>query len=143
MNSIADFYMKRYGGKDLDEDDVNLIHASFWSGIRASLFKKIAVKGKGSSYQWAYITGKKSIYPDGQRIQLSRKTEKYLWDMVGYLNSEEGMEELHDLGIMEAPDHIDGLINIIADAKTDRDIKRDQFRLFLKHKHKIMKFLLG
>ena len=141
-DQFSDFYMKRYGEEELNEDDINLIHDSFWSSIRASLFKKIA-KGTGGQTQWAYIVGKRSRHIDGQRIKFSRKVEKHLWAMVEYLNSEEGLDELMDHGINKAPEHIDDLVDIIANAKTDRDIKRDQFRLFLKHKHKIMKFLLG
>ena len=103
---------------------------------------RIFIKGSGAT-QWAYITGKKSRHVDGRRIQFSDKILKHLWNAVNYLNSEEGLEELKELGISEVPDHIDGLVNLIANARVDRDIKRDQFRLFLKHKHKIMRYLLS
>lgn len=141
MNDMVDYYMKLCG--EVDEDNKELIRETFWSGVRSILFKKIAVKGKDCSYQWAKITGKKLRYPNGRRIELSDKTKKYLWQMVERLNSIEGLDDLREIGILEAPEHIDDLINEIGHAKTDREIKREQFRLFLKNKHKIMKFLLG
>ena len=140
MNSLAKEFIKLYGEEELDKNDINLIQESFWSEIRASLYKRI-LKGKDGGYQWAYITGKKSRYPNGARIQLSERSIKFLWQTVEYLSSSEGLEKLNELGL-EAPGHIDELVDIIADTKTDRVIKREQFRLFLKHKHEIMKFLL-
>jgi hypothetical protein len=134
--------MKQFGREELDEDDINLIHESFWTGIRASLFKKIS-KGEGGRYQWTYIIGKISRYPDGARISLSDKSIKYLDKIVTYLNSTEGREELLDIGIKEPPEDIDELIGILKFSKNDRTIKKEQFRLFLKHKHKIMKYLLS
>lgn len=134
--------MKQYGREELDEDDINLIQESFWSGIRASLFKKIS-KGEGGRYQWMYIIGKISRYPDGSKISLSDKSIKYLDKVVTYLNSTEGREELIDIGITDSPEDIDELVGIIRYSKNDRTIKKEQFRLFLKHKHKIMKYLLS
>lgn len=140
MSDMVDHYMRLYG--ECDEDNCNLIRETFWSGVRAVLYKKIGYRGKDCTYQWAKITGKKIKYPNGKRIELSEKAIKHLWHIVEYLNSEEGLDELRSIGIMYPPEHIDDLINEISDAKTDREIKREQFRLFLKNKHKIMKMLL-
>ena len=133
--------MKRYGEEGLDVEGVDLIKESFWSDLRSSLYKQIAV-GAGGSYQWGFITGKKSHYSDGKRIHLSDESFKCLGHTVAYLQSEEGLSELMEHGIPYPPEHIDDLIDLITFAKTDREIKKDQFRLFLKHKNKIMQFLL-
>ena len=132
--------MRRYG-EELNEEEVDLIKESFWSSLRSDLYKKI-IRDIDGAYQWAYITGKKNYYSNGKRIYLSAQSIKYLSQVVTYLNSEEGVQELMDLGISNPPEHIDELMSILAFSKTDRELKRDQFRLFLKHKHKIMRFLL-
>ena len=140
-NQLAEDLMRRYG-EELNDEEVDLIKESFWTGIRSSLYKKI-IKCKDGGYQWAYITGRKNRYSDGRRISLSKESLAILWGAVGYLQSEEGQEELMDIGILDdTPEHVDDLISLVSGAKTDREIKADQFRLFLKHKHKIMRFLL-
>lgn len=143
MDDMVSYLLKQYGDEELEEAEIDLIKESFWSGIRASLFKKIVKKNiKGCQFQWSYIIGKRTRDYKGNRILLDKRSEKYLWKIVDYLNSTEGLEDLQDLGIQKAPEHIDDLIEIIRSSKNDREIKREQFRLFLKHKHKIMKFLL-
>ena len=112
----------------------------FWSCLRSDLFKKIN-QGPGSADQWLYIVGKKNRDKSGKLIKLSRKNEAELWGVVEYLNGEEGLEELRDLGITDPPQHIDDLMEIIRGAKVDRAIKADMFRAFLKYKHRIMDYL--
>jgi hypothetical protein len=140
-NSLAEDLMRRYS-EELNESEIDLIQESFWTGLRSALYKKI-IRCKDGWYQWAYITGKKNRYANGKRIILAPEILTILWGTVNYLQSVEGQEELMDIGITnDTPEHVDDLISLISEAKTDREIKADQFRLFLKHKHKIMRFLL-
>ena len=140
MRSYGDALVKLAGYAE-DEDDLNIIQKSFWSDLRSYLFKKIC-KGEGGRAQWDYITGKRHRYSDGQRIWLTEKNTKILEDIVVYFATEEGREELDKYDINPVPEHIDDLIGMLADAVPDREMKRDEFRLFLKHKSEIMQFLL-
>jgi hypothetical protein len=141
MGTLADDLMRLYGEEDSDEDDLDLIQKTFWSDLRAELYKKIC-RGEGGYNQWALITGKKTRYPDGQRIRLSDKTVRYLQEVVDFFGTAEGREDLEMAGITKIPEHIDDITGMIGDALVDRAIKREQFRLFLKHKYRIMRFLL-
>ena len=117
----------------------SVIRESFLTGIRKELFKKIC-KGDGGSYQWRYIIGKCSRYPDGRRIILTKDTLSELHRVIDYMNSSEGLEELNDMGI-DPPTHPDELIHLIQAAKTDREMKSIEFGLFRKHKNQILKYL--
>lgn len=139
MKSVADYYLKFYGY--IDEDDLNLIQKSFWSDLRSSLYKKIC-KGPDGRLQWDYITGKRSRDSKGRRILLSEKNTTILQNLVDYYQTEEGRDQLMDYDIDPTLDHIDDLMGKLCEAPLDRDQKREEFKLFLKHKHEIMKFLL-
>jgi len=140
MRSYGDALVKLSGYAE-DEDDLNIIQKSFWSDLRSCLFKKIC-KGEGGRIQWDYITGKRHRYSDGRKIWLSDRNTKILENIVTYFATEEGKEELEKYDIYPIPEHVDDLMAKLADAIPDRDMKRDEFRLFLKHKHEIMQFLL-
>jgi hypothetical protein len=139
MRSFGDNLMKLAGYAE-DEDDLNIIQKSFWSDLRSHLFKKIC-KGEGGRTQWDFITGKRHRYPDGSRIWLSKKNTKILEDLVAYFATEEGREELdkYDINPIE---NTDDLMGMIANAIPDREMKREEFKLFLKYKSEIMRFLL-
>lgn len=142
MNDLTDFLLRTYGEEGSEKDRV-LREELFWSGIRASLYKKIN-KGKDCRYQWAYITGKINRRRDGSLITLSKENLAHLEHIVDYLNSEEGLDNMSDYGIYGAsPQDPDDLKSFIAGAMTDRQIKREIFRLFLKHRNKILDFLEG
>lgn len=142
MNALADFLVRTYGEEDI-EKDMDLRKELFWSGIRSSLYKKVH-KEKDSHYQWAYITGKTNRRPDGSRITLSDRNVIHFENIIEYLNSEEGLDNMHDYGVYDdPPQHPDDLICIIDGAMTDRQIKKEIFRLFMKHRNKILDFLEG
>jgi len=142
MNGMVDFLLRTYGHEEIEET-MDLRREFFWSGIRASLYKKVHAE-KNSYYQWAYITGKKSRYKNGSRITLSEKNLKHFWQTIEYLNTEEGLEWMRGYGIYETPpEHPDDLISIIQEAMTDRKIKKEIFRLFMKNREKILNFLSG
>jgi hypothetical protein len=140
MRQLADDLMKLAGYSD-DNDDLNIIQRSYWSEMRSHLYKKIC-KGEGGRAQWDYITGKRSREADGRRIRLTAKNEKYLQAIVDFFDTEEGRLELEKYDIHPIPDHIDGLMEMLCEAPLDREMKREEFKLFLKHKHEIMQFLL-
>ena len=126
-----------------DEEDIEvsqLMQDVFWSLTRAHVYNKVH-KGKGGVTQWSYITGKVSRLKTGERVQLTRKNEKLLWNIVEYLGSEEGRAELIQVGINEPPEHIDDLIDILASAKTREQTKKEEFQLFLKYRERILNFL--
>jgi hypothetical protein len=126
------------------EEEENEVHSLmqdvFWSFTRLHLYKEIC-KGKGGSTQWAFITGKKSRDKLGKRIQLTDKNISILQRTVDYFNTEEGIEELLNLGITTPPDHIDDLVSIIADSPTREQTKKEEFKMFLKYRERIFKFL--
>jgi hypothetical protein len=139
MKSYGDALVKLAGYAE-DEDDLNIIQKSFWSDLRSCLFKKIC-KGEGGRIQWDFITGKRHKYADGRRIWLSDRNKKILEDLVAYFSTEEGREELAKYDINPIED-TDELMAMLANAIPDRDMKREEFRLFLKYKSEIMQFLL-
>ena len=116
-----------------------ILRESFITQIRRELFKAISQR-PGGPQDWAYIVGKKSRDKKGHRIILSDHANTELQKVVDWLNSEEMEEELRELGL-EPPDHIDGLVEWIQGAKTDRVMKADEFRLFQKHKNLIIRYL--
>ena len=122
-----------------DNEASILIRAKYWSKIRGDLFKKIG-RGKGGSTQWGYLAGIRSWH-NGHRIRLTDENKAALEKVVDYLNATEGRDELLDLGILRPPEDTDELISIIQEAKTDRQIKKEELRLFLKHKMKILRYL--
>lgn len=140
MTSYGDALL-RQSGYDEDPDDLNIIQKSYWSDLRSYLFKKIC-KGKGGRTQWEYITGKRSRNADGTRIQLTEDNTRILESLVAYYETDEGREELDKYDIHPIPEHPDDLIEKISEALPDRKMKREEFKLFLKHKDKIMRFLL-
>ena len=132
--------------EDWDEDPnqdfmelMNLLREDYLQRIRSDLFNRI-YRVQGGQVQWRFIIGKLSRYPNGELIQLSENSLKALQRWVDYMNSEEGLDELRELGI-EPPDHIDSLIDLVQSAKTDRQMKADSFRLFLKHRSRILEYL--
>jgi hypothetical protein len=140
MNDMIDYLVRTYGEEEVEEE-LDLRKELFWSGIRASLYKKVHNE-KDSFYQWAYITGKKSRYPDGSRITLSKRNLSHFENFVAYLNSEEGLDWMHGYGIYDdPPEHPDDLINIVEQAMNDRQIKKEIFNVFIKHRNKILDFL--
>jgi len=139
MKSVADYYLNFYGY--IDEDDLNLIQKSFWSDLRSYLYKKIC-KGPEGRIQWDYITGKRSRYSDGRRILISDKNRKILQNIVDNYETEEGRAQLEKYDIHPIPENIDDLMSNLCDAPLDRDQKREEFKLSMKHKHEILRFLL-
>lgn len=140
MRNYGDDLLK-LAGYENDPDDLNIIQKSYWSDLRSYLFKKIC-KGKGGRTQWEYITGKRSRNADGTRIQLTEDNTRILESLVAYYETDEGREELEKYDIHPIPEHPDDLIEKISEALPDRKMKREEFKLFLKHKDKIMRFLL-
>lgn len=118
---------------------MNLLREAFLQKIRSDLFNKIS-RGPGGQTQWKFIMGIKTRYPDGRRIILSERNRVLLEQCVDYMNTEEGLEELRQLGI-EPPEHPDGLIGLIQSAKKDREMKAECFRLFLKYQGQILEYL--
>lgn len=90
-------------------------------------------------YNWKKIKRLKDS--KGKRIQLTERNKEKLNNVVDYLNSVEGRDELIQIGITDELNHYDDLIEIIRNAKTKSEIKKDEFRSFLKHKSKIMSYL--
>jgi hypothetical protein len=134
-------YYEYLNEEDENEDDVSsLIREKFWAKIRSNVYKKVC-RGIGGYTQWAYIVGRKTYDNCGNRITLTDKNKRILQEIVDYLNSTEGRNELLDMSIIEVPDHVDTLISYIQDAKKIEEVKVDEFRLYLKHKDKILKFL--
>jgi len=124
-----------------EAEEVNaVLRDSYITGIRKGLFKSIR-KRKGGNQDWAYITGKESWGKDGLRITLSRHALTELRRVIDHLNTEDMEGELRELGVYPPPDSTDGLISLIQGAKTDRVMKADEFRLFMKHKERILKYL--
>lgn len=133
-------YEEEYPTIGEEAEEVNaVLRDSYITGIRKGLFKAIC-KRRGGPIDWAYITGKKSRGRDGRRITLSKYAQAELQKVVDYLNMEEVEEELRDMGLIP-PDHLDDLIDLIQGAKTDRVMKAEEFRLFQKHKEKVLKYL--
>lgn len=123
-----------------EAEEVNgVLRDSYITDLRKGLFKAITMR-RGGPTDWAYITGKKSRDKHGRRLVLSEYARSELQKVVDFLNLEENEEELREMGI-SPPDHIDGLVDLIQNAKTDRVMKADEFRLFQKHKDKILRYL--
>jgi hypothetical protein len=140
MNDLVNFLMNTYGQEEIEEE-MDLRKELFWSGIRASLYKKVHNE-KDCYHQWAFITGKKSRYPDGSKITLSKKNINHFERTVGYLNSEEGQDNMHLYGIFEdSPEDVDSLMEFVSGAMIDRKIKKEIFNLFIKHRDRILDFL--
>lgn len=116
-----------------------LLRDIFWSFLRASLYNKIW-KGRGGYTQWCRVTGKRSKDRTGQKIELTKKTQNILWRTVDYLNTTEGLEQLQDIGVTEPPEHIDDLIEILSDAKTREQTKKEEFQFFLKNRERLLRF---
>jgi hypothetical protein len=136
-------YPEYYYPTEFDEEDdevQKLMVDVFWSYARAHLYNEIH-RGKNGFTQWFFITGKKSRDRHGARIQLTERNTKILWNMVNYFNTDEGREELLKIGVVDPPEHIDDLISIIADSKTREETKAEEFRMFLKNRERILKFL--
>ena len=119
----------------MDEPNVlQLIRDIYWSRIRVTLYKQIC-KGPDGYNQWAYIMGRKS------KIRLSEKNIAFLEATVQYLNSTEGRDELLEMDIINPPEHTDDLIDIIQGSKTDKQVKAEIFRLFMSHRHRLLRYL--
>jgi hypothetical protein len=112
----------------------------FWANLRSNLYKQICV-GKGGANQWAYITGKRFKDSKGNKIQLTEQNKEKLNNLVDYFSSSEGSDELFQIGISDSFNHYDDIIEIIRNAKSKTEIKKDEFRSFLKHKSKIISYL--
>jgi len=137
--------MRYYSPFDIEEENdemSNILQERFWSCIRASLYKKIC-KGRGGSNQWAYIMGRKRFDSKNNKICLTEKNISTLQRTCEHLNSEEGMTDLLKVGITEAPEHYNDLINILSNSKNRSHIKKEEFKLFIKHKDEIIHFLKG
>lgn len=128
--------------KDIKNVATVLLRDKFWSKIRGDLYKKI-MRGAGGKLQWDYVMGIRSRDSTGKKIWLTEKNEKRLQRIVDYLNSEEGRDDLMQIGDMNPPENTDSLIEIIQGASTDRQIKKEELRLFLKYKNRILKYLAG
>jgi hypothetical protein len=129
--------------KDIKNVATVLLRDKFWSKIRGDLYKKV-MRGPGGKLQWDYVMGIRSRDKDGKRIRLTEKNEKRLQRIVDYLNSEEGRDELIQLGdTSPPPGDTDSLLEIIQGASTDRQIKKEELWLFLKYKNRILKYLAG
>jgi hypothetical protein len=123
-----------------EAEEVNtVLRDSYITSIRKSLFKRISPR-RGGNTDWSCITGKKNRDKNGKRITLSRHAQTELQKVVDQLNTEEMAEELREIGVTP-PDHTEGLIELIRNAKTDRVMKADEFRLFQKHKERILRYL--
>jgi hypothetical protein len=134
-------FEEEYDYEEEEEDDVtSLIRDKFWAEIRSGMYKNIC-KGKGGYNQWAYIIGRKRFDKEGNKIRLTDKSNKVLQELVDYFDSEEGREELLKINILEPIDHIDTLIGYIQEARLMEEIKVEEFRLYLKNRDKILKFL--
>lgn len=121
------------------EELMNLLREDFLQKIRSDLFNRIS-RGRGGQTQWKFIIGRLSRLPSGERIRLSDNSLKALQNWVDHLNSEDGLDQLKEIGI-SPPEHVDDLIDLVQSAKTDREMKSDSFRLFLKHRSKILEYL--
>jgi len=138
---VSDYYwMYKYEEEEFDEVSL-LIREKFWARIRSGLYKKIC-KGPGGYNQWAYITGRKRHDKNSDKIFLTDKSKKLLQQIVDYLNTTEGQDDLMNIGITEPPDHIDTLIDYVQSAKTMQEIKLEEFRMYLKNRDKILQYLL-
>jgi len=122
------------------EEMAILLRERFWARIRSGLYKQIC-KGKGGFYQWSYITGIKSKDSKGNKIRLSKDNIGILEKTVDYLNSTEGRDELMQIGLLNSPENIDELIENIQRSKTKDEVKKEEFRAFLKYKDKILSYL--
>jgi hypothetical protein len=122
------------------DDMASLLRERFWTVIRSSLYKKIC-KGKGGFTQWAYITGRKSRDSKNRKIVLSKDSLLVLEKIVNYLNSSDGIGELVDVGVLNPPEHYDDLIGIIRESMNVRDMQREEFLAFLKHKNRVLFYL--
>jgi hypothetical protein len=85
--------------------------------------------------------GRKRTDSQRNKIRLSEKNIAFLEATVQYLNSTEGRDELLDMEIINPPEHIDDLIEIIQGSMTDRQVKTEIFRLFMSHRHYLLKHL--
>jgi hypothetical protein len=140
MNDMVAFLLNTYGQEEI-EGELDLRKELFWSGIRASLYKKVRNE-KDCYHQWAFITGKKSRYPDGSKITLSKKNTNHFERIVEYLNSEEGLNNMHEYSVYDdPPEDVDSLIDYVSGAMVDRKIKKEIFILFIKHRDRILDFL--
>ena len=124
-----------------DKSESSLLREGFWARLRATLFNKIS-KGPGGPDQWAFITGKKRRDSEGNKLYLMEKNFKILERTVEHLNTEGGRDQLMEIQESNIPDSVDDLIDIIQATRTKEEVKRDEFRLFLKHRERIMRYLL-
>jgi hypothetical protein len=126
---------------DVEKDNQKFLEESFWSCVRANLYKKIC-KGKGGGIQWAYITGKRSYDSNNYKISLTEKNIKLLENTAESFNTEEGLNYLKQYGVYEVPQNSDDLITILQQSKTKSDIKKEEFKLFLKHKERLIEYIV-
>jgi hypothetical protein len=137
---MSDYYYLMHDLYEEDDEVTSLMRDKFWARIRSTLYKKIC-KGQGGANQWAYITGRKRTDRYGDKILLTDRNKKFLQNIVDYLDSTEGRDDLIEIGITEPPDHIDLLIDYVQSAKTMQEIKLEEFRMYLKNRDKIWQYL--
>jgi hypothetical protein len=121
---------------------IELMQDIFWSRIRSALYKKIREhKGLETFYQWEYIAGRRSKDSKRNNIRLSDKSLNVLEATVEYLNSTEGKDDLLQVEIYDPPENVDDLMDRIQNAKNDKQMKAEIFRVFLKHQNHLLKYL--
>jgi hypothetical protein len=81
--------------------------------------------------QWLRVVGKRLKDNEGCRITFTKKTASILQNITDFYNTTEGLEEISALGI-EAPDHLDDVVNWIANALTSRELSRETFKFAMK-----------
>ena len=121
--------------QEMYEDDYDIRKVSFFSRMRSALFNQIT-RDKDGCWQWRMLTGKASRYPDGCRIKMDERVESILWGTVSYCQSEEGKEELMELGL-ETPEHPDDVAQWISESPTNRELSNEVFRFVLKKYRKL------
>ena len=103
--------------------------------IRSALYKKICNGSAGSLKEWKYIIGVESA----KNVQLKKETVEYLRSVVEYLNSDEGKQDIKDVGI--SLDHYDDLIELVRSSKNKRQLKNGEFLIMMKNRRKIIDYL--
>jgi len=112
------------------EQEVRLKRLSFYTGVRSYLFSEITRKS-GGVQQWKYILGICNRHRNGEVISLNKRTERVLWKLVEYYNSEEGLDIIRELGIYP-PDHPDDIKDWVQSSKTTRELNSIIFKYVLR-----------
>ena len=120
-----------------DNEVSSLLRDRFWSKIRSELYKKIC-KGEGGGNQWLFIVGKKSeCY--GKKIRLTDKSIHVLEKTVSHLNTSDAKDELISIGVIDVPESVDDLVDILQNSKTSSEVRHIEFKVFLKNRDRLLR----